>query len=96
MGFCFRFQGMGKWELWTEEIKDAPPIPKVSSEFSIECLYIKFTMDLLFANTISETLGKAEHADGGKCPPKRKYEAKLHEIGSVHYLIGSNAILFFS
>ena len=22
-------QGMGKWELWTEEIKDAPPIPKV-------------------------------------------------------------------
>ena len=24
-----RLQGMGKWELWTEEIKDAPPIPKV-------------------------------------------------------------------
>ena len=23
------FQGMGKWELWTDEIKDAPPIPKV-------------------------------------------------------------------
>lgn len=22
-------QGMGKWELWTDEIKDAPPIPKV-------------------------------------------------------------------
>lgn len=20
---------MGKWELWTEDIKDAPPIPKV-------------------------------------------------------------------
>ena len=35
MSFCLRFQGMGKWELWTEEIKDAPPIPKVSSEFSI-------------------------------------------------------------
>ena len=31
----FRFQGMGKWELWTEEIKDAPPIPKVSLEFSM-------------------------------------------------------------
>lgn len=25
----FALQGMGKWELWTEEIKDAPPIPKV-------------------------------------------------------------------
>ena len=21
---------MGKWELWTDEIKDAPPIPKVN------------------------------------------------------------------
>lgn len=40
MGFCFRFQGMGKWELWTEEIKDAPPIPKVSSEFSIQYIYV--------------------------------------------------------
>ena len=46
MGFCFRFQGMGKWELWTEEIKDAPPIPKVSSNlvFSISTSYpIRYT-----------------------------------------------------
>jgi len=27
--YDFHLQGMGKWELWTEEIKDAPPIPKV-------------------------------------------------------------------
>ena len=27
--YDLRLQGMGKWELWTEEIKDAPPIPKV-------------------------------------------------------------------
>ncbi|EDO45806.1 predicted protein [Nematostella vectensis] len=28
--YDYRFikEGMGKWELWTEEIKDAPPIPK--------------------------------------------------------------------
>lgn len=28
--FDYRFikEGMGKWELWTDEIKDAPPIPK--------------------------------------------------------------------
>lgn len=27
--YDLHLQGMGKWELWTEEIKDAPPIPKV-------------------------------------------------------------------
>ena len=28
----FSFKGMGRWELWVEEIKDAPPIGKVSLE----------------------------------------------------------------
>ena len=32
---------MGKWELWTDEIKDAPPIPKVIHSFSncVEFIY---------------------------------------------------------
>lgn len=27
--YQFIKEGMGRWEHWTEEIKDAPPIPKV-------------------------------------------------------------------
>lgn len=31
---------MGKWELWTEEIKDAPAIPKVFCDMTYpEALY---------------------------------------------------------
>ena len=28
MTVCFTLQGLGRWEKWAEELKDAPPIPK--------------------------------------------------------------------
>ena len=39
---------MGKWELWTDEIKDAPPIPKVS------CFKLKFVFSVYVLNRETE------------------------------------------
>jgi len=44
----FHFQGMGVWELWIEEIKDAPPIPKVNLYFPYNVL-VKRAFIFLFA-----------------------------------------------
>lgn len=44
-----RLQGMGKWELWTEEIKDAPPIPKVLQYLLViltSCLHLKLSSQI--------------------------------------------------
>lgn len=40
---------MGKWELWTDEIKDAPPIPKVTAH----SYYAKLSMNFCFFQVLS-------------------------------------------